>query len=70
MRFGQRMWLACMLLCLVLLSACGSAGTGEPGSSEYRSIKLVMSVNGTDTQITLGTAVMIEYSLENVSEPE
>ena len=51
MRFGQRMWLACMLLCLVLLSACGSAGTGEPGSSEYRSIKLVMSVNGTDTQI-------------------
>ena len=51
MRFGQRIWLACMLLCLVLLSACGSAGTGESGSSEYRSIKLVMSVNGTDTQI-------------------
>ena len=51
MRFGQRIWLAGMLLCLVLLSACGSAGTGESGSSEYRSIKLVMSVNGTDTQI-------------------
>lgn len=30
----------------------------------------VFFVNGTDTQITLGTAVMIEYSLENVSEPE
>ena len=51
MRFGQRIWLACILLCLVLFCACGFEETEETGSSEYRSIKLVMSVNGTDTQI-------------------
>ena len=41
-----------MILCLFLLNACGSsAGTGETGNSEYQKINLVMSVNGTDTQI-------------------
>lgn len=41
-----------MVLSMLLLTACrDSAGTGDSGSSEYQKINLVMSVNGTDTQI-------------------
>ena len=52
MRVRQRILIIAMILCLFLLSACGSsAGKGETGDSEYQKINLVMSVNGTDTQI-------------------
>ncbi len=52
MRVRQRILIVTMVVCLFLLSACGnSAGTGETGNSEYQKINLVMSVNGTDTQI-------------------
>ena len=52
MRARRRSLIISMILCLFLLSACGSsAGKGEPGNSEYQKINLVMSVNGTDTQI-------------------
>ena len=52
MRARRRSLIISMILCLFLLSACGSsAGKGEPGNSEYPKINLVMSVNGTDTQI-------------------
>ncbi len=49
---ARRSLIIAMILCLFLLSACGgNAGTGEAGNSEYQKINLVMSVNGTDTQI-------------------
>ena len=49
---ARRSLIIAMILCLLLLSACGgNAGTGEAGNSEYQKINLVMSVNGTDTQI-------------------
>ena len=52
MRARRRSLIISMILCLFLLSACGSsAGKGETGNSEYQKINLVMSVNGTDTQI-------------------
>ena len=52
MRARRRSLIISMILCLFLLSACGSsAGRGETGNSEYQKINLVMSVNGTDTQI-------------------
>ena len=52
MRARRRSLIISMILCLFLLSACGSsAGRGETGNSEYQKINLVMSVNGTETQI-------------------
>ena len=52
MRARRMSLIISMILCLFLLSACGSpAGKGETGNSEYQKINLVMSVNGTDTQI-------------------
>ena len=55
-----------MVLSLLLLTACGgSAGTGESGNSEYQKINLVMSVNGTDTQIDSRVA---RYFAELVKE--
>ena len=41
-----------MILSMFLMSACGgSAGSEGTGNSDYQKIDLVMSVNGTDTQI-------------------
>lgn len=52
MRVRQWVLILAMIPCLFLISACGgSAGNGETGNSEYRKMNLVMSVNGTDTQI-------------------
>jgi len=48
----RRIIVITLIICLILLSGCGgAAGTGESGDSEYQKINLVMSVNGTDTQI-------------------
>ena len=51
MKASRGILIIAMILSLFLLTACGTAGGGETGNSEYQKIDLVMSVNGTDTQI-------------------
>ena len=51
MKVSRGILIITMILSLFLLTACGNAGGGETGDSEYQKIDLVMSVNGTDTQI-------------------
>ena len=66
MKIKRGILILIMVLGMLLLSACGSsAGVGETGSSEYQKINLVMSVNGTDTQIDSRVA---RYFAELVKE--
>ena len=66
MKIKRGILILIMVLGMLLLSACGSsAGGGETGSSEYQKINLVMSVNGTDTQIDSRVA---RYFAELVKE--
>ena len=65
MKVSRGILIIAMILSLFLLSACGTAGGGETGDSEYQKIDLVMSVNGTDTQIDSRVA---RYFAELVNE--
>ena len=65
MKVSRGILIITMILSLFLLTACGNAGGGETGDSEYQKIDLVMSVNGTDTQIDSRVA---RYFAELVKE--
>ena len=52
MKQKSRVILLLVLSCALLLAGCGASGTNEGGTnSEYQKIRLVMAVNGTNTQI-------------------
>ena len=57
-----------MILSMFLMSACGgSAGSEGTDNSEYQKIDLVMSVNGTDTQIDSRVARYFAHVVEERS---
>ncbi len=52
MKQKSRVILLLVLSCALLLAGCGASGANEGGAnSEYQKIRLVMAVNGTNTQI-------------------
>ena len=52
MKQKSRVILLLVLSCALLLAGCGASGVNEGSSnSEYQKIRLVMAVNGTNTQI-------------------
>lgn len=60
----RRIWFCILALVLSLVLLCG-CGTTSSGSGDYQNIKLVMAVNGTDTQIDSRVA---RYFAELVEE--
>ena len=60
----RRLWFCILALVLSLVLLCGCGATSS-GSGDYQNIKLVMAVNGTDTQIDSRVA---RYFAELVEE--